>query len=140
MRTLGMLGGMAWPSTVDAYRVINEEVGRRVGGVASAPLIVWSFDFAEIERLQADGDWTGAGRVARHEVHDGYDELVRGVIRDDSRAEYLRMVAEMESSGVEGIIAGCTEIELLVTPADVGTHYPTTAIHALAAVEWMLQQ
>ncbi len=40
MRTLGLLGGMAWPSTADAYRLINEEVGRRAGGLHSAPLHV----------------------------------------------------------------------------------------------------
>src|SRR5688572_6163672 len=63
MRTLGLLGGMAWPSTMEAYRIINERVGQRLGGVASAPLIVWSFDFAEIEALQAAGDWDGAGKA-----------------------------------------------------------------------------
>lgn len=63
MRTLGVLGGMAWPSTAEAYRLINIEVQRRRGGVHSAPMIVWSFDSAEVEHLQATGDWDGAGRL-----------------------------------------------------------------------------
>ena len=227
MRTLGILGGMAWPSTADAYRLINTEVGRRVGGIASAPLIIWSFDFAEVERLQADGDWDGAGRLlagaaqrleaagaqglllctnTMHKVapaieaatsipllhiadataaaiqRDGvrrvgllgtrftmedtfyrsrleahglevvvppaaqrelvhrviYSELVKGVIRDDSRAAYLEVVAALEDDGVEGVVAGCTEIELLITADDVGVLYPTTLIHAQAAADWII--
>src|SRR5690606_38588316 len=50
-------------STAEAYRLINDAVQERLGGVHSAPLIIWSFDFAEIEQLQARGDWDAAGRV-----------------------------------------------------------------------------
>lgn len=62
-RVLGMLGGMAWPSTVEAYRFVNERVGAARGGVASPELLVWSADFAAVERLQAAGDWDGAGQL-----------------------------------------------------------------------------
>lgn len=62
-RVLGMLGGMAWPSTVEAYRLVNEAVGAARGGVASPELLVWSADFAAVEALQASGDWDAAGQV-----------------------------------------------------------------------------
>lgn len=228
MRTLGVLGGMAWPSTAEAYRLINTEVQQRRGGVHSAPMIVWSFDFAEVEHLQATGDWDGAGRLlagaanrletagaeglllctnTMHMVadvieaatsipllhiadataeairRDGlrhvgllgtsftmeadfyrgrleqhglditvpdkddrelvhrvvYEELVNGEVHNESRAAYLDIIDGLVDSGAEGIIAGCTEIELLVGPDDVALpYYRTTKIHTLAAVDWML--
>lgn len=63
MKTVGLLGGMSWESSVEYERVMNQEVRRRLGGTHSADLIVRSYDFASIERLQADGDWDGAGRL-----------------------------------------------------------------------------
>jgi aspartate racemase len=68
-----------------------------------------------------------------------YDELVRDVRRDESRAEYRRIAADLEDHGAQGVIAGCTEIELLLGPDDVrGAWFPTTRLHVLAAVDWML--
>jgi aspartate racemase len=74
-------------------------------------------------------------------VHDIiYAELVRGVIRDESRRAYLAIVDRLIERGAEGIIAGCTEIELLVKPEDVAVPYfPTTRLHALAAVDAALR-
>ena len=63
MRTLGLLGGMSWESTLPYYRIVNERVRERLGGLHSARLVLYSVDFAEIERLQHAGDWTAAGRV-----------------------------------------------------------------------------
>ncbi|HEY2347323.1 MAG TPA: aspartate/glutamate racemase family protein [Xanthomonadaceae bacterium] len=63
MRTLGLLGGMSWESTVPYYRHINERVRERLGGLHSAKLLLYSVDFAEIEHLQMRGDWDTAGRV-----------------------------------------------------------------------------
>jgi len=60
MKTLGLIGGMSWESTAIYYRLINEGVARQRGGLHSAKLIVWSFDFAEIAALQAAGNWTTA--------------------------------------------------------------------------------
>jgi aspartate racemase len=57
MKTLGLVGGMSWESTAIYYRRLNEGVKARFGGLSSAPLLLWSFDFAEIEALQASGDW-----------------------------------------------------------------------------------
>jgi aspartate racemase len=63
MRTLGLLGGMSWESTLPYYRYVNERVRERLGGLHSAKLVLYSVDFAEIERLQHAGDWESAGRV-----------------------------------------------------------------------------
>lgn len=70
-------------------------------------------------------------------VHDIiYDELVRGVVSPTSRDEYLRIIDSLVASGAQGVITGCTEIELLVTPDDVSVPlFPTARIHALAAIE-----
>lgn len=57
MRTLGLIGGMSWESTAHYYRLINEGVRDRLGGLHSAPLLLLSVDFAGIAALQHDGDW-----------------------------------------------------------------------------------
>ncbi|MHC5002888.1 MAG: aspartate/glutamate racemase family protein, partial [Planctomycetota bacterium] len=51
MRTIGLLGGMSWESTVTYYRILNRETARRLGGLHSAPIVLYSVDFAPIERL-----------------------------------------------------------------------------------------
>jgi aspartate racemase len=82
------------------------------------------------------------GDADRTIVHDViYEELVRGVVSDSSRAEYLRIIDALVADGCQGVIAGCTEIELLVTPDDVTVPYfPTTRLHALAAVDAALAE
>lgn len=78
--------------------------------------------------------------TARNEVHRIiYDELVQGVIDDDSRQTYIDIANELIDGGVEGIIAGCTEIELLFRSDDLNVPYfPTTRLHATAAVDLAL--
>ena len=225
MRTIGLLGGMSWESSIEYERLINQEVRRRLGGLHSADLLVRSYDFAAIEGLQARGEWDTAGELltadaralegagaelivlctnTMHRVADTieaaltvpflhladataaavlaagldrvgllgtrytmeedfyrrrlegqglgdlvpepagretvdrviYDELVRGEIRPRSKAAYLEVIDALLAGGAGGVIAGCTEIELLVGPADVPCPYfPTTRLHALAAVD-----
>jgi len=60
MKTIGLLGGMSWESSVEYYRIINEAVRERLGGVHSAQCIMYSFNFAEIEALQMADDWDTA--------------------------------------------------------------------------------
>ncbi len=74
-------------------------------------------------------------------VHDViYDELVRGVVRAGSKQRYLAVIERLLGRGAAGVIAGCTEIELLVGPDDVAVPYfPTTALHAAAAVDAALE-
>ncbi|MFK2904239.1 aspartate/glutamate racemase family protein [Dyella ginsengisoli] len=61
MKTIGLLGGMSWESTIPYYRLINEAVKQRLGGLHSAKLLLHSVDFAEIEACQRAGDWEAAG-------------------------------------------------------------------------------
>jgi aspartate racemase len=229
MRTLGLLGGMSWESSSEYYRLLNETVRERLGGLHSAPCVLWSVDFAAIERLQRAGDWAEAARrladlaarlqasgaeclllctntmhrvadevqaavdipllhiadataervkaadvqtvgllatrytmqedfyrgrlTARHGlqvlvppepdltlVHEViYDELCQGRILDRSRDAYSRVIAELEDAGAQGVIYGCTEIDLLVTSMNASVPvFDSTRIHVETAVEWAL--
>jgi aspartate racemase len=63
VKTIGLIGGMSWESSLEYYRLINEEVKVRLGGLHSAKCILYSVDFEEIERYQADGDWESSGKL-----------------------------------------------------------------------------
>ncbi len=63
MKTIGLIGGMSWESSAEYYRLINEAVKERLGGLHSAQLLLYSVDFAAIERLQHRGDWDAAGAI-----------------------------------------------------------------------------
>ncbi|MFI5931893.1 aspartate/glutamate racemase family protein [Actinoplanes sp. NPDC051494] len=228
MRTIGMLGGMSWESTAEYYRLANELVRERLGGVHSARILLDSVDFAEIEALQVAGQWNQAGdllaararalevagadilvlctntmhkvagiieaavsvpllhiadttatavrdagltrtgllgtaftmeqdfyrdRLTAHgietivpEAQDRatvhrviYDELVRGVVRAESRAAYREVIQRLVARGAQGVILGCTEIELLVGADDSPVPvFATTRIHVEAAVARVL--
>lgn len=229
MKTLGLLGGMSWESSVEYERTINQLVRERLGGVASADLIIRSFNFAEIQSLQAAGRWDAAAEILNEaainlersgaqaivictntmhllapqieaaisvplihiadatavavkdsglkkvallgtrytmekDFYSGrlrdlhglavlvpdepdltmihnviYDELVRGVVNPESKKKYLSAIETLIERGAEGIIAGCTEIELLIKPEDVKVPlFPTAYLHAVAAVDFML--
>jgi aspartate racemase len=225
MKLIGMLGGMSWESTAEYYRLANELVRERLGGLSSARVLLHSVDFAGIERLQAAGDWDAAGvelaaaaagleaggaellvlctntmhkvagaieeattipflhigdvtaqavkaaglsrvgllataytmeqdflrdRLAGHgltvlvpdasdraEVHRViYEELVLGVVREPSRAAYRAVIERLVASGAQGIVLGCTEIELLIGSGDSPVPvFPTTRLHVTAAVD-----
>ena len=60
MKTIGLIGGMSWESTVVYYQLLNRMARERLGGLHSAQLLMWSFDFHDIEALQAKGDWDAA--------------------------------------------------------------------------------
>lgn len=229
MRTIGLLGGMSWESTAEYYATINRRVQSELGGVHSAPILMQSYDFAEIEALQAADDWARAtqtlvdgarrlegagadgivictntmhicapeveaaidiplihiadatasvvvergvetvgllgtrftmekdfyaGRLRSHFdlavitpndadrtiVHDViYNDLVKGIIRPQARGEYRRIIGDLEERGAEGIIYGCTEIELLVDHTDASVPvFPTAVLHAEAAAAFVL--
>lgn len=63
MKTIGLIGGMSWESSLEYYRLINEEVKAKLGGLHSAKCILYSVDFEEIERYQAEGDWDSSGKL-----------------------------------------------------------------------------
>ena len=229
MKTIGLIGGMSWESSLEYYRILNEMVKERLGGLHSAKCVLVSVDFAEIEPLQHQERWTeqaqmmvaaaqnveraGAdfvllctntmhklaediqaaihipflhiadatarkikgmgirkvgllgtrftmeqdfyrlrleekhhlsvlipGEQQREVVHRIiYQELCLGVIKEESRLQYTRVIQELVHSGAQGIILGCTEIELLVKPEDSPVPiFPTTRIHAEAAVDYAL--
>ncbi|MEM7403768.1 MAG: aspartate/glutamate racemase family protein [Pseudomonadota bacterium] len=74
MKTIGLIGGMSWESTVVYYQLLNRLAREALGGLHSARLMMWSFDFAEIEAMQASGDWdaaTGAMVTAARNVERG---------------------------------------------------------------------
>ncbi|MEM1310796.1 MAG: aspartate/glutamate racemase family protein [Cyanobacteria bacterium P01_H01_bin.153] len=226
MKTIGLLGGMSWESTVTYYQLINEGIKARLGGLHSAKIVLYSVDFHEIEELQRRGDWDAAGTVlaqagrslqtagadflvictnTMHKVEPAiaaeisipilhiadataaaikaqglqtvgllgtqftmeqafykdrlvkmhslnvlvpetsdraivhrviYDELCLGKIEPASRAAFLNIIHQLQQQGAEAIIAGCTEITLLVTQADLTLPlFDTTAIHAAAAIK-----
>lgn len=92
MRTLGLIGGMSWESTIPYYRIINERIRDKLGGLHSAKLVLHSVDFAEIEALQHAGDWLTAGA------------LLAGAARG------------LRTAGAEAIVV-CTNTMHLVAPA-----------------------
>jgi len=82
------------------------------------------------------------GNDQRDEVHTIiYEELCRGVVDNNSRSAYLRIIEELAAQGAQGIVLGCTEIGLLVGEgsADIPL-YDTARLHAEAAVQWMLEE
>ncbi len=63
MKTIGLLGGMSWESTVTYYQIVNELVKQELGGLHSAKVLLYSVDFSEIEKCQADGDWNKSADI-----------------------------------------------------------------------------
>ncbi len=230
MKTIGLIGGMSWESSIEYYRIINETAKEKLGGLHSAKSLMITVDFAEIEKLQHEDRWDEAGQILvrcaqdlerggadfivlctntmhkladeiiasvnipflhiadataekivaagmkkigllgtrftmEHDFYKGrlvnkfgldvltpneadreiihrviYDELVQGKIVDGSRNEYKRIMETLIAQGAEGIILGCTEIELLVKQSDSRVPlFPTTSIHAISAVEYALK-
>ena len=90
MRTIGLIGGMSWESSAEYYRIVNETVKERLGGLHSAQVLLYSVDFAAIEELQHAGEWERAadwamraaeqarrGEAAAREQDDGRPRLYR---------------------------------------------------------------
>ena len=228
MKTIGLIGGMSWESTVTYYQLINEGIKDALGGLHSAKVLLYSVDFFEVEALMSRGEWDKAGDLlggvaARLEqagadmilictntlhkvtpevqsrirvplVHiaeaaaealvargisrvgllgtkntmtldfyrdkliergievlipEGddidlvnrviFEELCLGVVKEDSRAEYLRVIESLQQRGARGILLGCTELGLIVSSADVSLPlFDTTEIHANKALELAL--
>ena len=229
MKTIGLIGGMSWELSLEYYRILNETIKQRLGGLHSAKCVLVSVDFAEIEPLQHQERWAeqaqmmvaaaqnveraGAdfvilctntmhklaediqagihipflhiadatarqikaagirkvgllgtrftmeqdfyrvrleekhhlsvlipGEQQRELVHRViYQELCLGVINEESRLGYAQVIRELVQHGAQGIILGCTEIEMLVKAEDSPVPlFPTTRIHAEAAVDYAL--
>lgn len=230
MKTIGLIGGMSWESTVTYYQVINETVKKELGGLHSAKCILYSVDFDEIEKYQSAGEWNKSAEVlaqaasaleragadfivictnTMHKVAPEisrkitvpllhiadmtaielkksnikkvgllgtkytmqqafyknvlqangievivpddagievvnsviYDELCIGKISAQSKAAYLRIISELSNKGAQGIILGCTEIDLLVKQSDTTVPlFDTALIHAQNAALKSIEQ
>lgn len=103
MKTIGLLGGMSWESTVPYYQLINREVGRKLGGFHSARILLLSVDFQEIEILQHQGEWDELGGI-----------LARGALT-------------LEEAGAEFLVL-CTNTMHLVAPA-IEAHVSIPLLH-----------
>lgn len=229
MKTIGLIGGMSWESTVTYYQMINEGIKDSLGGLHSAKVLLYSVDFFEIEALMSRGAWDEAavllGDVAHrleaagadmilictntlHKVApqvqsrirvplvhiaeaaaeellskgitsvgllgtkytmtqefyrekltergidvlipEGeeidlvnrviFDELCLGLVKEDSKAAYLKVIANLQARGAQGILLGCTELGLIVSQEDVSLPlFDTTVIHAKKAIELALR-
>ncbi|NTU27144.1 aspartate/glutamate racemase family protein [Bacillus tequilensis] len=80
MKTIGLIGGMSWESSAEYYRMINEEIKKKLGGLHSAKCVLYSVDFKEIEHYQSEGAWDKAGaalgKAARSLEKAGADFIV----------------------------------------------------------------
>ena len=80
LKTIGLIGGMSWESTVTYYQIINDTIKEQLGGLHSAKILLYSVDFDEIERMQANGQWdqSGAvlGKIAQNLQNAGADMIV----------------------------------------------------------------
>ena len=116
----------------------------RTAGLDRVALIGTRFTMEQpfyVDRLRAHGlDVVVPVEDDRRRIHDViYDELVRGVVREESRSAYVDVIGRLVAQGARGVILGCTEIELLLGPGDVDVPvFATTALHAQAAVDFAL--
>jgi aspartate racemase len=230
MRKIGLIGGMSWESTAEYYRLLNEGVRDRLGGLHSARVVLSSVDFAPIEEMQQSGDWKASGAVladearaleaagaeliligtnTMHKVYDQvaaavgcpvlhlgdvtaravraaglsrigllatrytmeqdfyrqrlaaggvealipdaadrdevqriiYDELCVGVVTRESRDALIAVAQWLVDRGAQGIVLGCTELELSVQNGDLSVPvFPTTALHCQAALDVALAE
>jgi aspartate racemase len=125
VKTIGLIGGMSWESTVPYYRQINEVVKERLGGLHSAKIILYSVDFYDIERLQHAGDWAAAGkllgRAARSLELGGADFLVlctntmHKVAADIEAAVRIPLFHIADPTAAEIKAAGFSKVGLLGT-------------------------
>src|SRR5215475_9402407 len=99
MKTIGMIGGMSWESSIEYYRMVNETVKLRLGGLHSAQCLMYSVDFAEIERYQHEGRWEEAGQVmadaARRLEAGGADFIVLCTNTMHKLADYIEQAVEI---------------------------------------------
>ena len=229
MKTIGLIGGTGWVSTLEYYRLINEETNKRLGGLNAARCIIYSFNYADINECNLREDHEGvynlvldaaiklknasadclvlcantlhqyadriveevklpvihiadatAVEIKRHGLstigllgtkftmemdfytkrlsaarinsivpekperlfihHTIMDELLKEIIKPESKKRFLEIINDLEQKGAQGIVLGCTEIPLLIKQEDTHLHvFNTLKIHAKAAVEFAIK-
>lgn len=125
MKTIGLIGGMSWESTAEYYRILNTTVREVLGGLHSARCILYSLDFADLEALQAKGDWAGAARMvtrAAQSLHKAGADLLlicantmHRVAPEVQRAVPLPLLHIADVAGQAVIEQGLSRILLLGT-------------------------
>ena len=127
MRTLGLIGGMTWHSTVDYYRLINEGVHERLGGSHSAELLLLSIDFEPIEELQGRGDWAGMAKLmgewARRLEAAGAEGLVICTNTMHRLADSVTGAVSVPLIHIADATAGAIKEKGLATVGLLGTRY-----------------
>ena len=102
MKTIGLLGGMSWESTLTYYRAVNEGVKARLGGLHSAKIVLYSVDFDPIEKLQHKGDWAATG-----------DMLARAARRIEAGGADFLLICTNTMHKVADVVAAAVDIPLL---------------------------
>jgi aspartate racemase len=102
VKTVGLIGGMSWESSLLYYRLINEGVKQRLGGLHSAQILMYSVDFAPIEKLQHSGDWDGAAEV-----------MVDAARRLESGGADFFLIATNTMHQVADVVSAAVDIPLL---------------------------
>ncbi|MDD3312456.1 aspartate/glutamate racemase family protein [Pseudodesulfovibrio sp.] len=140
MKTIGIIGGMSWESTLEYYRIMNETVKERLGGLHSAKLLMYSVDFAEIRGDMLAGDWDGAGerlaKAARALEKGGADLLLiatntlHKVAPRVEAAVSIPLLHIAEASADAVLDAGLTRIGLLGTAFTMEQDFYTARLAA----------
>jgi len=102
VKTIGLIGGMSWESSLLYYRLINEGVKQRLGGLHSAQILMYSVDFAPIEKLQHAGDWEGAAEI-----------MVDAARRLEAGGADFFLIASNTMHQVADIVSAAVDIPLL---------------------------
>ena len=127
MRTIGLLGGMSWESSIEYERIINEGVRARLGGIHSADLIIRSYDFARIEALQAAGHWDAAGDLLAADAvllqHAGAEIIVLCTNTMHLLADRIEAAIEVEFLHLADATAGAVRAAGVQRVALLGTRY-----------------
>ena len=127
MKTIGMIGGMSWESSLEYYRLVNEAVKEKMGGLHSAKCILYSVDFGEIEKMLAVGDWTGLeaclGEAALELKEAGADFLLICTNTMHKLAEKLEAKAGLPLLHIADAAAGEIKAEGLGKVGLLGTKF-----------------
>lgn len=228
MKTIGLIGGITWLSTTEYYKLLNQLINEKLGGVHSAKIILHSLEFNEIKTLTENNDWAGIAAVicpaakkiqlagadciliganTMHNIADEiqaavtipvihiadvvaaainakgvkkvallgtkytmqldfykdrlkakgieviipaandieyinnsiYEEFSKNIFLPATKTEYLRIMNDLMQQGAAGFILGCTEIPILIKPADIAApQFDTLELHSRAAVDFAL--
>lgn len=127
MRTLGLIGGMSWESTLPYYRLINERVRERLGGLHSARLLLYSVDFADVEAMQRRGDWEAAGDLmvdaARRLERAGAEAIVICTNTMHLLAPRIEAEVELPLIHIADVVADAVRAQGLSRVALLGTRF-----------------